>query len=64
MVFFYRQAEYLVILNSDKLNEEDKEFIVKYMGDCSTEKHLHKKIEEFQYITLRQKAFALVFSIH
>ena len=45
---FYRQAEYSVVLNPDKLNREYKEFIMNYMGDYSTEEHIHQKITEFQ----------------
>ena len=64
---FYRQAEYPIVLNPEKVNKEYKEFFVNYMPDCSTEEHLHKKIQEFQCyknstITVRQKAFALMYS--
>ena len=49
------------------MNNEYKEFVVNYMPDCSTEEHLHKKIQEFQCyknstITVRPKAFALMHS--
>ena len=65
--FFYRQAEYSVVLNPDKLNNECKKFIMNYMGDGSTEDHLHNKIKEFQCYrnksaTPRQKTFALMYS--
>ena len=46
--FFYRQAEYPVVLNPDKLNRECKELIMNYMGDCSTEERIHQKITELQ----------------
>ena len=46
--FFYRQAEYPVVLNPDKLNREYKELIMNYMGDCSTEERIHQKITELQ----------------
>ena len=63
---FCRPAEYSVVLNPDKLNNEYKEFIMHYMGDCSTEDHLHNKIKEFQCYrnkstTPRQKAFDLIY---
>ena len=66
---FYRQAEYPVVLNPEKVNNKYKEFVVSYMPDCSTEEHLHKKIQEFQCyknstITTSKSICFNVFSIH
>ena len=43
--FFYRQAEYPVVLDPETL----KKFIVNYMSDCQNEEHLHTKIKEFKF---------------
>ena len=64
--FFSRQAEYAVVLDKSKLNDEYKRFIVEYMSDCSTKKHLHKQIKEFKIYgnknaTPRQIAFAWIY---
>lgn len=65
--FFHGQAEYSVVLQPEKVNREYKEFIVEYMGDCSTVEHLHNKIKEFKIYRNKsappcQMAFALMYS--
>lgn len=51
----------------EKVNREYKEFVVEYMGDCSTVEHLHNKIKEFKIYRNKsappcQMAFALMYS--
>ena len=65
--FFHRQAENPTVLRPKKLDNEYKKFIMDYMGDCPIEEPLHNKIKEFKIYrnknaTLRQKAFALMYS--
>ena len=65
--FFYRQAEYPIVLDPETLNIEYKKFIVDYMSDCQNKEYLHTKIKEFKLYrnknaTPKEKAFAAMYS--
>ena len=65
--FFYRQAQYHVVLDLETLNMKYKKFIVDYMSNCENEEHLHRKIKEIKLYrdknaTPKEKAFAVMYS--
>ena len=65
--FLAMQADPSVIIDEKKLNEEYKKFVTEYMPECSTYEQVRKQIKDFKIIggkepTLKQKAFALIYS--